>query len=302
MLTINQQNISGFQVQSNNTYFVEDCTGSINLNNVSDVTLCSPIGKSVLKGAIELTGHCNNINIINLEIHGGNICIQVRSYGDNINVINCTLHDAQYAIWLRANNGDGFNSNFTVTGCEIYNTLDDGIYGYKIHRPVIRHNHIHHVNMNWKPPSTSQKIAAGDGIQLIFIDNPVIEFNRIDRSATGNKFCLIISGTNDVHPNQWQISNNEFLLPIATSEGGAGIYIYDLKPSTVVEFAFNQVAGSMCAIKFNSYGTFYSTGNDYYTTFGIELQRSSAKGQSIDDFFAMPDNKRVTNNVELTQN
>lgn len=286
-------------IKSNTVYIIPDgvtLTGIINLTNVENVTIKAD-NQAYIIGGINFNGHVSGCTLQNLDISGGNICIYVRSYGADNTIIRCTLHDCTYGIWLRSNNDTyDYNSGFTVKYCRIYNTQNDGYYGYKMHSPKLLYSIIYRNNMLWKAPETDQKIASGDGVQWILVDNPVIDGNIFDRSATGNKFCLIISGTNDVRPNTWQISNNTFILPIKTGQGGAGIYIYDLKASTVVKFDFNTVTGAMAGIKFNSLGTFKSSGNEYKgLTIGIELQKKDAKGYSVSDSFVNCARKTTAN-------
>lgn len=288
---ITQSNIKTVKIVSGSTYILaEHLTGSLSIAGVHDVNIQAATGQSHLYGGIGLTGLCYNILIQNIDISGSNICIQVRSGGTNLKIDGCTLHDATYGIWLRSNQTTDFNNGVVVDRCRIYNCQNDGYYGYKMHRPVLTNSVIYRCNMLWKAPETDQKIASGDGVQWIIVDNPLIEGNIFDRSVTGNKFCFIISGTTDVQPNVFVINNNTFRLPIKTGQGGAGLYIYDLKSNTNVEFAFNQVIGDMAGVKFNSLGTFYSNGNKYTGSPGampiaIELQRATAKGISISDNF-----------------
>jgi hypothetical protein len=91
----------------------------------------------------------------------------------------------------------------------------------------VAYNHIHDINQSWFPGAT-QLEADGDGLQVTTNDSLWIHHNIIDRSNSGNKFCIII---ND-EPNYYDgktvyalIENNVLFLPKTTNEGGAGIYL-----------------------------------------------------------------------------
>lgn len=291
------------KIRSNTIYQIEgEISGTINVQNVNNVTFEG--GR--LRGGYNLTGVNNDINWNNTETFNG--MVQVRSEGTRLGFYGCKLHDADYAVWLRASSG-GYNSGVTFDNCQIYNTQDDGVYLYKVHGLTIENSLFHHANLKWKAPETSQKIAPGDGMQLILADRIRIENNTIDRSHTGNKFCLILSGTagsqgtGRIPGNFIQINNNRFKMPIRTGQGGAGLYFYDLPADMVTEFTFNEVHGDLAAIKYSSLGTFLSNGNEYKGTPGampiaIELQNTAAKGTSISDLF-INCTRKVTNNVQI---
>jgi len=116
-------------------------------------------------------------------------------------------------------------------------------------------------------------------------------FNLFDRSDSGNKFCLIMSGTNDVPANYILITNNTFKMPINTNQGGAGVYIYDMRTTTVVEFVFNDViqpgANGLNGLRFNSSGYLYSNGNLFQNcSYGFVLERpTTSTGESVSNTF-----------------
>lgn len=176
--------------------------------------------------------------------------------------------------------------------------MNDGIYMYCPSILTITTTYIHDVNKSWIAPETSQTIASGDGIQLILVDRLIMRYCTIDRRATGNKFCGIITGTAgsnntpSISDNYLIIDNNKFYAAIKTSQGGAGWYFADFPSGTVVDFNFNTVVGDMKAIVWASAGTFYSNGNTYEgisesqpMPIAIELQRTYAKGISQDDIY-----------------
>ncbi|MBK9357617.1 MAG: hypothetical protein IPN08_09575 [Bacteroidales bacterium] len=276
------------KIRSNTIYRIEhEITGTINVANVHDVTFEG----GTLIGGYNLTGVNNGITWADQEIQATNIGVQIRSDGSKIEFYNCDLHGGNYGTWIRPASG-GYVSGLLFDGCQVHSTRDDSVYVYKAHRFTFKNGLIHHSNLNWKAPETSQKVAAGDGMQLILCDRVSIEGNTIDRSHTGNKFCIIFSGsagsnnTPKVPDNFIQINNNTFIQPIKTNQGGAGLYFGDLPSDLITEFTFNELTGDMAGIKYTCLGTFYSNGNTYRNnSIGIEVQKTEAKGKSVSDNF-----------------
>lgn len=276
------------KVQSNTIYRIEhEITGTINVNNVHDVTFEG--GKLI--GGYNLTGLNNGIVWHQQEIQATNIGAQVRSDSTGLLFQSVHIHGGNYAAWVRPSSG-GYVNGLRFDNCVLHHTNDDSVYAYKVHGFTIRETLIHHSNMNWKAPETSQKVAAGDGMQLILCDRIRIEGNTVDRSHTGNKFCIIFSGsagsngTPKVTDNFILINNNTFIQPIKTAQGGAGLYFGDLPSDLITEFTFNELTGDMAGIKYTCLGTFYSNGNTYRNnSIGIEVQKLEATGTSVSDNF-----------------
>jgi len=310
-------------VQSNVIYLFRSGTvyrGSFTIGSVWGVTFSHyDVGPKpvilVPAGAegFRFNSFASDILIQGLDITGENNAagplIHFRGYGTGNTIKGCDIHGGTYCIRAMSllSPPNDYNSGLTLVNNIIYNSKDDAVYLYKIHGLNLYSNVIYNVNMYWKPHTTSQKTAAGDGCQLNLCDRIRVEGNIIDRSATGNKFCIIFTGTAGsngtppVQDNYIVINNNKFVLPLRTSEGGAGLYFGDLPAQTVVEFTFNEVRGEMCGIKYTTLGTFYSNGNTFYNlSFGIELQRTQAKGVSTSDAFAGMDRRRwATANVDI---
>ena len=287
------------KIRSNTIYRIEhEITGTINVANVRDVTFEG----GTLIGGYNLTGVNNGITWADQEIQATNIGVQIRSDGSKIEFYNCDLHGGNYGTWIRPASG-GYIDGLLFDDCTIHNTNDDSLYIYKAHRLTVQNSLIHHSNLNWKAPETSQKTAAGDSMQLILCDRVSIDNNTIDRSHTGNKFCIIFSGsagsnnTPKVPDNFIQITNNKFMQPIKTNQGGAGLYFGDLPSDLNTEFVFNEMTGDMAGIKYTCLGSFYSNGNTYLNnSIGIEVQKLEATGYSISDYFVNCQRK-TSNNV-----
>ncbi|MFZ6028744.1 MAG: right-handed parallel beta-helix repeat-containing protein [Chloroflexota bacterium] len=99
-------------------------------------------------------------------------------------------------------------------------TGDDGMFLQYFDDIEVGYNQIAHVNQKWFEDPSEQH-AGGDGIQFDTSDRFSIHHNVIDRSDTGNKFCIIVdpkdaSGTT----SGGLIENNVCLL----HEGMAGIF------------------------------------------------------------------------------
>jgi Right handed beta helix region len=137
--------------------------------------------------ATEWTG-TDNIAIRDLTISAPNSIssIYIRSGSKNAQIINCSLSGG---IWgIRAlSDIDGLY----IDNCEIFETDDDGLFIQNSNNIEISNCYIHHVNLNWKSPVTSETEAAGDGIQMETCNHWHIHHNIIDRTTTGNKFCFI---------------------------------------------------------------------------------------------------------------
>jgi hypothetical protein len=166
----------------------------------------------------------NNITIRDISIIANNAKsgIIVRSNSSEVEVINCSLKGSGWG--LRAiNNIEGI----LIHNTEISDILDDGIYIDKATNIEISNCYIHRVNQNWKPPSTPESEASGDGIQLYLCDDFYVHNNLIDRSDNQNKFCIISS-----NPDQSKgiIEFNSFSGPQSNGAcvylaGGAGIFV-----------------------------------------------------------------------------
>jgi hypothetical protein len=129
-----------------------------------------------------------DITIRDIEVYAPDAqsCIIFRTNSTNGRVINTRLHGSTWG--LRAlNNIDGLY----VYNTEIFDIADDGMFIRETRNIEIAHCHIHKVNTDWKPPSTPEDDASGDGIQLYLCNDWHVHHNIIDRSDTGNKFCFI---------------------------------------------------------------------------------------------------------------
>ncbi|MBK8805422.1 MAG: right-handed parallel beta-helix repeat-containing protein [Bacteroidales bacterium] len=150
-----------------------------------------PIIKSSTKDHAVSTNYegSNNTTFRDLEVYAPNAtsCVIFRTNSQNSKIINCKLHGA---IWgLRALNGN--MSRLYIYNTEIFDIQDDGMFIQNVNNIEISHCYVHKVNQKWKPPTTPEGDAPGDGIQLSLCEHWHVHHCYIDRSDTGNKFCFI---------------------------------------------------------------------------------------------------------------
>jgi len=110
----------------------------------------------------------------------------IRDNSQNARIINLKIFGGSWGI--RALN---YLDNLLIENCEVYGSKDDGIFIKNSTNIEISHCFIHDVNKNWRPPTTPEESAAGDGIQFEACNNWHVHHNQIDRTDTGNKFCFI---------------------------------------------------------------------------------------------------------------
>jgi hypothetical protein len=138
-------------------------------------------------------GGQTDIIVRDIEINAPNAvsCIIFRDNNSRVKILNCKLHGS---IWgIRALN---YVKYLYVYNTEVYNIFDDGMFIKNSENIEIANCYVHHVNQYWKPPSTPESIAGGDGIQFENCNHWRVHHNKIDRSDTGNKFCFISNNPN----------------------------------------------------------------------------------------------------------
>jgi hypothetical protein len=189
-----------FKFVANSTYALKRgttiSTDFININ-VDGVTLCSygesgqrPIIKSIARDQHAILTHWSgpsDVTIRDIEVNApnANSCIRFGGNGDNLKVINCLLHGAYWE--FRAIGA----TNILVYNTEMHSANDDGMFLQYCENIEISNCYVHNVNLNWKPPSTPESEAGGDGIQFDKCNHWHVHHNEIDRTNSGNKFCFI---------------------------------------------------------------------------------------------------------------
>lgn len=131
--------------------------------------------------------------------------ILIGTGSNNSAVRNCVVSGAEYGMRVYS------ALDLKVMNSEIHHVKDDGLYATTPGTVNVSieagFNYFHHVNQNYTAPGTPQTIASGDGLQFNGrVDSLNIHHNIIDRSDTGNKFCLILSPAD--HTTHANISHN----------------------------------------------------------------------------------------------
>ncbi len=195
----------------------------------NNITLCSYGAKSEKRPTIESTTEApthavlthylgiENLTVRDIEIYAPKAASSLRFLRNNKNVrvINCKLHGGIHG--LRSIESHGL----WVENTEIFNVKDDGMYIKETTDIEILNCYIHHVNLNWKPPHTSEEKAGGDGIQLAECRHWHVHHNIINRIGSGNKACFI---SKNPEQNDGILEYNEFYGPTTT---GNAIYLHD---------------------------------------------------------------------------
>lgn len=225
--------------------------------------------------------------------------------GSNSSIENCYINGGVWG-WREtgARVGDPNRiKNVSIKNSVIENTLDDGIFIQNVDNIEIDNVNVIKSNQNWAP-GVSQSIASGDGIQLNGVTKISIKNTLVDRSDTGNKFCIIISGVFQTLDNYVIIDNNTLKAPKKTDQGGATLYISDIQDSELdIIFTNNELKGegpnSLTGVWYQGYeGSFVSENNMYEgLSFGIQNISKSLYCTSKNDTFV--NCGRDINNVQI---
>lgn len=188
---------------------------SLVIENVSDVIVQSyGTGQAVVTQC--RIGGGKNITVKKIDVSGSgqysvgmNVGDSEQVLLDSIKVYGTGTESENLYFGLRGGNVTGL----TVTHCEFYHLRTDAIYMNFLTDAEFAYNHIHNVNMSNGP---------GDGIQLSADQHNIfIHHNRIDRSGSTGKFCVIFSGNSSA--SDIRIENNHFSGP-DDGGGGAGVF------------------------------------------------------------------------------
>lgn len=172
--------------------------------------------------------HGGGLTVRDLEVDAnGTSAIYFNGGGAKPNVIDdCNLHGSEWAIRMIGNQPR--NDGHRVLYTQIHHTGDDGMFVQSAQNIELGYLDVHDVNTKWTGPGTSQTVAPGDGVQINGTDGFHVHRSRIDRTSSGNKFCLIAGGD-----TAGVIEYNAFAGPINTDQGGASLYLQDNTSVTV---------------------------------------------------------------------
>lgn len=224
-------NMSGFEVKADNVLI-----GAYGSGN-----------RPVISGRIYIIG--DYVTLRDMEISGGGVEINHPSPHPVGTVIyNNVIHGGPI---LSAGN------QFRILHNELYDVYRDGMFIQYARNFEIAYNHIHHVNTAWED-SHSQDVASGDGIQLNQTNRWWVHHNIIDRSNSGNKFCLIATqNLSGVEVQKGLMEYNTLKGPLREGDGGASIFIGGAHDSIFI--ARNTIKGpSGAALYHHSNMHFYN--------------------------------------------
>lgn len=239
-----------------------------------------------------------NLTIYGLQVTGGHIAIRLRAKSTNVDILSCDLSNCTYSFYaysLQAAPND-YCTDVYLYGNRFSYSQNDLMYLYKVHIVKIINNTFDHANQIWVAPLTDEDIASGDGAQLVLCDRVTIDKNTFDRRDTGNKFCLIFSGsagsngTPTINNNYIRITNNKFILPIKTTEGGGGVFFGDLPTGLAVDFENNTLTGNgiMTGVNIRTRGILRSRNNSYQCEPGVYMYPNTIQYSSQGDTFKNP--------------
>jgi len=187
----------------------------------------------------------------------------------NLLIDNCYIHNTIWA-WrsTSAPQGDPSRiSNIKMVDSVIESTQDDGVFIQNADIVTIDNVLAIKTNQNYHTVGHLQTQAAGDGFQINAATKVSITNCKVDRSDTGCKFCVIVGGLFDAPDNYLIIDNNEFIAPIATNQGGAALYISDIRTTVPIIFSNNKLKGDkgLTGVWYQSRGELKSINNVYDT-------------------------------------
>ena len=196
-----------------------------------------------LKKAIDVQ-NSHHITLSNLSLEGKrdtDYLLRVIGNSSTVLINQSTFQSAVWGIRLIGFNPNSRIKDVRIQSCKISQTGDDGIFANQVEGLVIDSCRISQVNQKWFYASRKQGVASGDGIQIGKSRAFIISNCRIDRSDTGNKFCIIA-----LDSQGGKITGNRLQGPITKGDGGASIYLG--KATDSIEVSYNDIAGSMTGI------------------------------------------------------
>jgi PKD repeat protein len=153
-------------------------------------------------------------------------------------VKNCKLH--RWGCAVTALPFQTTLDTLMIDNCEIFDIAQDGIF-VEVDHLTVQNCHIYRVNRQWHTIGHSQTQSGGDGIQFKG-DHYLIYNNIVDRSWTGNKFCIIFGATSH-YPYRGRIIYNTFYPPKDTTDDDGGDCLF-LSYHNYCEVAYNKFIGT----------------------------------------------------------
>jgi hypothetical protein len=284
------KNWDAVSLKSNTVYLLKRST-EITLNsllavyNKSNVTITAygkgktPVVKaSSVQRPLDVY-NSEHITIKNIKFAGNgnnNFLIRIRGDNENITIDNVVFTNSVWGIRLVGYEQGNEPGEIQIKNCQISDIGDDGIFAQNVHDLLIDSCYIQKVNQKWFYIGKSQVQSPGDGIQLENCRNFTIRNCQIDRTDTGNKFCIIAN-----HSKNGRVENNVLMGPLEKGEGGASIYLGIETDSVLI--INNNISFSPCGI--------YSHAVNNY------VYRNVFKENSVGSWFININKAIILNNV-----
>jgi hypothetical protein len=154
--------------------------------------------------------------------------IYTSGHTGTLQVLHCEMHHLTSGISdVSADFNDAENS--THKWNYIHDISQEGVFCKLISgTTTISNNQIERINLLWFEDQR-EVVSSGDGIQTYQTHRTIVENNYIDRSYTGNKFCIIVDtystgSSGEGHATEDVTISNNYL--IGTLNGNTSILIY----------------------------------------------------------------------------
>ena len=142
----------------------------------------------------------------------------------NIKVLHNYIHHCS-GVALISDLPEPYAENATIEWNTIHDIPGDGVF-LKNNSGVlnVNNNHIERVNLNWHFVGHTELEANGDGIQTYDGAYTIVKHNYVDRTHTGNKFCIIIDSRENNEP---AIVTDNYLIPTTSGDLKTwGVYVF----------------------------------------------------------------------------
>ncbi|MGC4118493.1 MAG: cadherin repeat domain-containing protein [Myxococcales bacterium] len=212
-------------------YFVDDVLVGAYGAGARPAIAYTGSNKTVVIGA-------NGVTVRDLDLGAttaASCSVHIKNNTDSNVVDDCALHGGQWG--LRIANGAP-NKHHRILYTEVHHVLDDGMFIQDAEDVEVGYAHVHHVNQNWQPPWTDETAAGGDGIQFNRVTTFRVHHSKLDRSHTGNKFCLIAT-----EASGGTVEHNLLFPPRPD-----GTAFYSAYESTGMTFRYNTVAPGLTPV------------------------------------------------------
>jgi len=180
--------------------------------------------------------------------------------------------------------GDGA---MTIEWNYIHDVREDGMILTSAPGNTINANTILRPNLNWDLVAHTETGAAGDGIQLTTCTGiHYIKNNYIDRSNSGNKFCIIVGG-DDRTGSHFYIQDNFMICPIRDGDSNGSVGVYTANASTYLDRNYLYNGKSATSVEGSNQTWMYARYNIFedFDGTGAQACHHADKGWYINNVF-----------------